>query len=363
MTRAPSELFEHHLPNLLADLEQLSRDVGPQAEPVVDRHLSAVTQRLESTLAACSHLEIALDEDRPALRAAQERFRAAIQPWFDQSWFMRHALAKPRGYAGDYQMLTAVYNRKPLSLGVGGYLDRYFLQTELGTSVPIRLAMAREFLTQEALQRGEMTVLNIASGPGREYQNGWSLPDECRVNVFCVDQDDAALDHIRQTVVPTLPHTMELECVKYNALKMGNSEANREVFGRPDVVYSIGLCDYIPDRLMIRLLRGWRETAAEGGVVYVAFKDCLKYDKSKYQWLVDWYFYQRTTEECQALFDRAGYDMDSLEVTRDATGSIINFISRMPEWTTVRLDGSQCAQPREIIANVPTGPSSELLVP
>jgi hypothetical protein len=362
MSRASDVLFDQHLPNLLAHFEQLSQRLDPQALPVADEYLAALTRQLDNTLAACADVETELTDDRPALRTAQERFRDAIQPWFSQSWFMNHALTKPRGYAGDYQMLTAVYERNPRSTGVGGYLDLYFLDTELGTSVPIRLAMAREFLNQEALRRSEMTVLNVASGPGQEYQGGWNLPADCRVRVYCVDQDDAALDHIRQVVTPTLPYTLELECVKYNALKMGNSEANIEVFGRPDVVYSIGLCDYIPDRLMIRLLRGWRETAADGGVVYVAFKDCLKYDKAKYQWLVDWYFYQRTTEECQALFEQAGYDMDTLELTRDGTGSIINFISRLPDRVTMRVDGSQCAQPSEKITGMATGSSPEILV-
>jgi extracellular factor (EF) 3-hydroxypalmitic acid methyl ester biosynthesis protein len=362
MSRASAELFDRHLPALLTHFQQLSQQVDPQAEPMDDERLAALTEHVEATLAACADVETELANDRGALRKAQEQFREAIQPWFSLSWFMNHALAKPRGYAGDYQMLTAVYERKPRSLGVGGYLDRYFLSTELGTSVPIRLAMARKFLKEEALRRSEMTVLNIASGPGQEYPGGWDLPSDCRVHVYCVDQDDAALDHIRQVVMPTLPYTLELECVKYNALKMGNSEANVEVFGRPDVVYSIGLCDYIPDRLMIRLLRGWRETVADGGVVYVAFKDCLKYDKAKYQWLVDWYFYQRTTEECQALFEQAGYDLDTLELTRDETGSIINFISRLPQRMTVRVDGSQSAQPNEKITGVPVGSSPELLV-
>jgi extracellular factor (EF) 3-hydroxypalmitic acid methyl ester biosynthesis protein len=359
MSGASPSLFDRHLPDLLATLERFSQSVDPQADPNDDARLAELTQQLETTLAACSDAELELADDRASLHDAQERFRAAIQPWFSQSWYMNHAVTKPRGYAGDYLMLTAVYDRQAKSTGVGGYLDRYFLDTELGTSVPIRLEMAKQFLTEEAIRRGEMTVLNVASGPGREFVNGWNLPDDCRVKVYCVDQDDAALDHIRQTVVPTLPYTLELECVKYNALKMGNSAANREVFGTPDVVYSIGLCDYIPDRLMVRLLRGWRETAAEGGVVYVAFKDCVKYDKAKYQWLVDWYFYQRTTEECQALFEQAGYDMDTLELTRDGTGSIINFISRLPHRKSVRIDSSQRVHPND---HVKTGSGSEVVL-
>ncbi|HUQ71968.1 MAG TPA: hypothetical protein VM165_20725, partial [Planctomycetaceae bacterium] len=74
------------------------------------------------------------------------------------------------------------------------------------------------------------------------------------------------------------------------------------------------------------------------------------------------YFYQRTTEECQALFEQAGYDMDTLDLTRDGTGSIINFISRMPVWVKVRLDGSQCAQPKETITGVTSDSTPDMVV-
>lgn len=317
---------------LASKLSSWAEQIDTHAAPDNDSLLSEITQTIDQCLAACATVELEIHDQGRELKACQEQFRHAIQPWFELSACMRHALAKPRGYAGDYQMLTCVYNRQPLSTGLGGYLDRYFLNTELGRAVPLRLEMARAFLIEEAQRRKSMTVLNIASGPGREYQNGWDLPDGCEVKVACVDQDPAAIEFVQQTVVPTLPYSIELEFVQHNALKMGNARQNVDVFGRRDVIYSIGLCDYIPDRLMIRLLKGWRESVAEGGTVYVAFKDCLQYDKTKYQWLVDWYFYQRTTEECRQLFAAAGYDVDRLELTRDATGSIINFIARdLPE--------------------------------
>jgi len=317
---------------LTQQLEDWQQQIDPAAPPNDARLLTDITTAIDTCLADCARWERELCDQVRLLRETQARFREQIQPWFDLSACMRHALAKPRGYAGDYQMLTCVYNGQPQSLGLGGYLDRYFLNSELGRSVPLRLEMARQFLKAEALARQTLSVLNIASGPGREFQNGWGLPDGCQVRVACVDQDEAAIDFVQQTVVPTLPYSLELEFVQHNALKMGSARQNVEIFGRRDVIYSIGLCDYIPDRLMIRLLKGWRESVADGGTVYVAFKDCEQYDKTKYQWLVDWYFYQRTVEECRQLFASAGYDVDKLEMTRDATGSIINFVARdLPE--------------------------------
>ncbi len=337
----PVQVFlDTELPQFLQTLAQLDQRIPADATPDDDDLLAEVIAAVDGFLVRCSELETEIGDDTRLLRTTQEQFRAAIQPWFQRSWFMNHALTKPRGYAGDYMMLTAVYNRQIKSTGLGGYLDRYFLQTELGRSVPIRLEMARKFLSDVARERKDLSILNVASGPGREYLNGWDLPEDCRVDVTCVDQDDDAIAFVQDNVIPTLPMTMSMKMVKYNALTMGNAAKNREAFGRPDVLYSIGLCDYIPDRLMIRLLAGWKDSVADNGLVYVAFKDCREYDKAKYQWLVDWYFYQRTEEECRNLFAQAGYDMSEIQMTRDDTRSIINYISKQHAAPVIPQDSS-----------------------
>ncbi|MDX1965930.1 MAG: hypothetical protein SFV23_02055 [Planctomycetaceae bacterium] len=330
MTTQVEDFFAGPVAQLTQTLQRVQQSQVPSAEPSDDSVFETVRAAIEECLVACKTLQSQIEDDVRLLRSTQERFRAAIQPWFDQSWCMRHALAKPRGYAGDYQMLTTVYDRQVKSLGLGGYLDRYFLQTELGTSVPLRLKMARDFLIGESLRCRSLKILNIASGPGREYVGGWGLPDDCRVDVTCADLDDEAIAFVQQNVIPTLPPTMSMKMVRHNALKIGNVKMNHEAFGVPDVIYSVGLFDYIPDRLLVRMLGGLRETVAKSGVIYLAFKDCNFYDATAYQWLVDWYFYQRTEAECRALLAQAGYPVDELEMTRDDTGSIINYICRQP---------------------------------
>ncbi len=330
MTTEVEDFFAGPVTQLTQSLQLVQQSQDPAAEPTDDSMFDAVRQAVDDCLVACKVLQAQMEDDVRRLRTTQQRFRAAIQPWFDQSWCMRHALAKPRGYAGDYQMLTAVYDRKVKSLGLGGHLDRYFLQTELGTSVPLRLQMARDFLIAECLESRSLKILNIASGPGREYVGGWDLPEDCRVEITCADLDDEAIAFVQQNVIPTLPTTMSMKMVRHNALKIGDVRMNHEAFGMPDVIYSVGLFDYIPDRLLIRMLAGLRATVAPDGVIYLAFKDSTYYDATAYQWLVDWYFHQRTEAECRAVLAQAGYPVDDLELTRDDTGSIINYICRQP---------------------------------
>ncbi|MBN2577672.1 MAG: class I SAM-dependent methyltransferase [Pirellulales bacterium] len=253
---------------------------------------------------------------------------------------MHRARLKPRGYPGDYQLLAAIYDGTPKSRGLGGYLDLYFLNTTLGWAVKTRLQAVRRFLIEEVShRRGNVSILNVACGPCREYREGLNAPEEGALHVTCLDSDQEALDYVRAHAAE-MPGIHRLDCTCYNALRMSSSKANVAKFGRPDIIYSVGLCDYIPDKYLVAMLRGWRESLGEGGVVYVAFKDCRRYDKTEYQWMVDWFFLQRTEEECRGLFEQAGYDPGALEMARDESGVIMNFVSRSKADRLFRIDQS-----------------------
>jgi hypothetical protein len=200
-------------------------------------------------------------------------------------------------------------------------------------------------------------VLDIASGPCREYALDFRPANSRLVDVTCIDNDRSALDFVHRHVAPCLPDHVKLSFVHYNALRLISPEANVRKFGRPDILYSVGLCDYIPDRFLVPMLRAWRQSVSENGVVYVAFKDARLYDKSVYQWLVDWYFLQRTEEDCRRLFVEAGYDPLTLSQTRDATGVILNFVSRVSPAVPVRVDDSQSLPgvPRHAASEIASG--------
>lgn len=310
-------------------LASLERRIPAGQIPQDDEFLRELTVAFHRSRDACEAAEIAIGANTELLKEMQSKFRDAIAPWFDQSWFMQRAKVKPRGYPGDYLMLSSIYDGETKSTGIGGYLDLYFLNTDLARGVCTRLANVKQFIQEEAASRSaRFSVLNVACGPGREYTHDFVAPEG--MTLTCVDSDDTALEYLRENVSAENASSLDLNCVNYNALKMTSSQKNIERFGEVDMIYSVGLCDYIPDRYMIRMLNGWRETVGENGVVYVAFKDFLKYYPAEYQWHVDWYFYQRTEGDCRKLFADAGYNVDEMEMFRDSSGVIMNFIAREP---------------------------------
>ena len=158
-----------------------------------------------------------------------------------------------------------------------------------------------------------------------------------------MDSDPNALTYIEETFGQQLTTETNLRAVRYNALRTRSAAATARKFGKFDILYSVGLCDYLSDEHLIGMLAAWRDTLNDGGVLYVAFKDSERYHQTPYQWHLDWFFFQRTRQDLLRLFENAGFDVDGIETTRDDTGIIINWIDRRPG--TTRIDAAHTILP------------------
>jgi extracellular factor (EF) 3-hydroxypalmitic acid methyl ester biosynthesis protein len=345
-----TDFFSVHVAQFTRALAAFEQQIPADAEATSDEVLEQLTSCINTMLGHCTRLEAELKDDGKVLKETQVRFREAIAPWFEKSWCMQRAFTKPRGYPGDYELLTAIYNRTSKSLGLGGYFDRYFLDTTLGQAVPARMRSAREFLLSEIASRpGKVTILNVACGACREYTEGFDSVADREIELTLVDNDPLALDFVQTNVAAKIPSNIALKYVRYNALRMTNARVNVERFNRNDIIYSVGLCDYIPDEYLVPMLKGWRESVADDGVVFVAFKDMAHYTTAEYQWLVDWYFYQRSVEDCRQLFVKAGFDERQIEMSRSETAVIINFAASTSKPAFIRIDdASRSVQPQHL---------------
>jgi hypothetical protein len=334
--------FSRDVPAFLDTLAALDAKLGPNAEVQKDENFQLITNAFEQSCVACRRVENLLADEPEEMKEAKERFRAAVSPVTHQSWFIERAYTKPRGYPGDGELLTAIYDEVPRSRGLAGYMDLYFLNTTLACAIRERLRCAKNFLIEELdRRRGDVSILNVACGPVREYEGGIEHPADTRVHITCVDTDQETLNYVESRHAAGALGDLDVQCVNYNAIRTSSAQGNIRRFGQPQIIYSIGLCDYIPDKYLVPMLQGWRETVCDGGSIYVAFKDTRKYSETVYQWHVDWYFYLRTEDDFRNLFEQAGYDMYGLKMTRDLTGSIINFIGRKSKPIIIRIDRAE----------------------
>jgi extracellular factor (EF) 3-hydroxypalmitic acid methyl ester biosynthesis protein len=336
-------LFEKQVKAFTHDLALIEKEIDgsfvPEYEDSIHRRL---LDAVEVSVDACRGFEASCGDDRELLRVVQSEFRRTTEPWFSQCWIANRARSKPSGFAGDYEMLVKLYERKTPATGIGIYLDMICMDLPLACAVRGRLEMIRRFLLQEVSSRGAVDpvrILDIASGPCREYFD-WPSRTHA-IEALAMDSDPPAVEYVNSIVAPRVTSPSRLESIQYNAFRTRSSEATIKKFGRFDIIYSVGLCDYLTDDVLIKLLSAWYETLAENGVLFVAFKDTRRYDQTIYQWHLDWFFYQRTVQDVFELYDKAGFDLGNIETCRDETGVITGFVTRRDPSRQLRIDTAE----------------------
>jgi extracellular factor (EF) 3-hydroxypalmitic acid methyl ester biosynthesis protein len=284
-----------------ADVDALSRELETQIHRVED---------------ACREIEQSLGNDPEALARKQREFRRETDRFFARSYLMHRARNWPRGYPGDYEIIERTYESQALSDGIGGLLDRYFQQTTLARAIRYRRERMREILAEEMRSRRAPRVLNIGCGSCREVVELAPVIQQTGARFTCVDLDAEALvfsaGRAREAGIQG-----HVTFRQYNALRMVKADRNIREFGRFDIIYTIGLLDYLNDDVLICMLQSLYQTLHPQGVLVAVFKDADRYDTADYHWLVDWSaFRQRTGQDSWRLLDRAGIPADRVVVQR-----------------------------------------------
>lgn len=172
---------------------------------------------------------------------------------------LNRAFAKPRGYAGDAELIDYYYDRIP----PGGTSDlgrKLFETTTSFTSG--RAVNFRRLYAAERLERAHAAgkrVCALACGHWREADG---LVGQDTSNLTGVDQDVGSLDVIRNK------HGKEINLVAANVIRYLRSASQRgESF---DYIYTLGLTDYFDERIMASFYRLMKKCLAPGGEIMVA---------------------------------------------------------------------------------------------
>jgi extracellular factor (EF) 3-hydroxypalmitic acid methyl ester biosynthesis protein len=324
---------ESQLDKAIATFNQSVKRIEDQcAVPGADMNQLAgeLAKQLREVESYCRAMEQQLGDDQAAIREKQAEFRQRTDASFAKSFFMHRARTWPQGYPGDYEIIEKAYNNEPLSDGLGQLFDQYFLSTTLANGIRYRRALMREILAEEMRQKPAARILNVGCGPCREIVELAPVILETGARFTCVDFDTEALVYSAGRI---------LECGlqehvafrQYNALRMINAERNIREFGHCDVIYTIGLLDYLTDDVLVRMIRSLYDTLRAGGVLVAVFKDCDRYDTTDYHWLVNWSgFLQRTRHDSWRLVETAGIPQDAVNIQRSQDDVMIFYRIQRP---------------------------------
>jgi extracellular factor (EF) 3-hydroxypalmitic acid methyl ester biosynthesis protein len=214
---------------------------------------------------------------------------------------------KPHGYACDYEIIDKMYRRHVAPERHLANWDRYFQSLPAANAVRNRKTYFHELLDRRMARRtGTVNVLNVASGPGRDIYEYFSLREGAEILFHCVEQDAGAISYASAL------------CSDYaaNVLFTRGSAVRFKPERRYNLVWSAGLFDYFEDRLFIVVLKNLLAGVLPGGELVIG-NFSTGNPSRHYMRLMDWILYHRDASHLVDLARQAGIRRDQISIEEE----------------------------------------------
>jgi CRP-like cAMP-binding protein/SAM-dependent methyltransferase len=230
--------------------------------------------------------------------------------------------SKPRGYAGDYLAIDGLYRNQPGGKGrLGPVVDRMFLETPPAVAVRNRRKLLAEEVVRTVREAppGPVNVLCLASGPATEIFDAYAaLEEKNRLKVTLLDIDIQALAHVDEL---RTKHRLTGQIVLRNenliALILGRAKME---LPPQHLVYSIGLIDYLNDKLVEKALNYAHAVLAPGGRIVVGNFHPRNPAKEFMDHVLEWKLIHRTEEDMHRLFTGSAFRKPCIRVLFEEGG-------------------------------------------
>ncbi len=289
-----------------------------------------VIRATNATLEEGDKIEALLDNPT-LIKKIKDTFRISGASYGLQSDFVRHAFEKPGGYPGDYETLEFIYNNKPTSKGFGYCADEAFLANDYAKAVRNRKdTMKKLLLSHLRKDPKESSILNIACGASRDLRELFSENEinlTGQVTFTLIDKSKDALNFSRDQL-SNPPQGIDFRFLNHSVYDyLKNPDYYRDILGKQDIVYSIGLADYIPEKGFRDLVGFFYSLLNPGGQLIIAHKDSKHYHPLTPDWWADWSFHLRDIDDVIGIAKSSGIEHFDLTIEQEDDTNIIFFMT------------------------------------
>jgi len=246
--------------------------------------------------------------------------------FLSRGWLLNQARTKPRGYAGDYELLARIYHNRLVDDPLGRLLDRYFQLQAAPQAVRNRMAMMTDWIIGAArtipLLLGEggwrsqpgkgpkdsVNIVVLGSAFGLEVRDALLRLDEVargRLRITLLDLDPASIDFARDQLAPLVPAD-RLTALSTNIFRLPHRAPMAELLRGTNLLFCPGLFDYLDDAAAAAMLRCLFEQLAPGGSLTVFQFAPHNPTRTYMEWFGNWYLTYRDAGQFQCLVDSAG---------------------------------------------------------
>jgi hypothetical protein len=208
-------------------------------------------------------------------------------------------------------------------------IDSLFLGMAAAQAVRNRRVILAERITLQyrAVARTRpVRVTAFAAGPASEVFDAWeALGRPSDLHACLVDGDPKAVESLKKRSVALDfdgPNASTLLCAAVRKANLAHV-AMRKVklgFQPQDIVYSLGLTDYLQDELVVKLLDVSFELLRPGGVVIIGNFHEENPDRACLDYVLDWKLIHRSEQDMHRLMSQSRFADPCCSIIREPTG-------------------------------------------
>jgi extracellular factor (EF) 3-hydroxypalmitic acid methyl ester biosynthesis protein len=269
------------------------------------------------------------------VESAQAYAAKELMPLLKDCPMHSRAFDKPLGYAGDFKLMLLGHDEELSARNLYGCLLQHVVQNfELGKAVVARCFTAgRKVSEVVAAKQGACRIVSLACGPAIELER--FLQEHPRlhypIELILVDQDLEALESAHTSLSRAIlnredGHLVKLNCLHFSIGQIMSpadpDERNliENVLQDVDLIYSMGLFDYLRRGIAIRLLRSLFPLLLPDGELYVGNLERVSDCSWAMDYAVHWQLIYRQEVDMLDMADNLRQDVAERTVSRDQTG-------------------------------------------
>jgi extracellular factor (EF) 3-hydroxypalmitic acid methyl ester biosynthesis protein len=266
--------------------------------------------------------------DPNVLRAAKAFTERLITPELMGGPIWNRCYRKPFGYPGDYQLMNYVYEWLPRGANVYERL-LHRIGLEMLECIATRMVMVQHAIAgvvaSGAGSRKPARVLSLGCGSAQEVVNYLAVKRLPRaIDITLVDQDHRALDYAYGRVYPEilrLDNGSNVQCLEVSFVQLAKASGAVVDLPPQDLIYSIGLLDYLPQKRAKQFVYMLYDKLLPGGQLVIGNVAETPIDgRWSNEFICDWSLIFRTERD---MVDIAATVPDARwEIRPDSTGNI-----------------------------------------
>ena len=225
--------------------------------------------------------------------------------------FMARTNLKPRGYAGDSEMMAMLYaNDYQGNSTFAKLMHKHPVEHPAAQAVRNRREVITNMLRSMKRHHPKhpverLRVLSVACGPAKEIQDIVYSKDDCKTFHFTLlDQDRAALYEAAKSVDETerkLGSRLATDYLNESVRTMLSTPEFISERGQFHFIYSMGLFDYLTPPVATAVVGKLYQLLMPGGEMVIGNFHVSNHSKYYMEYWLDWVLYYRTEEDLKGL--------------------------------------------------------------